>query len=524
SDIKSIQKYSLEFRKMLFNQVLIEEFPLLTIQVVSDLAYREFRTGNPSFSGWLEIYKELAEALNMDSKRLDCYTMLGGVYRYRGFIDEAYEYYNKALVIASKIGNKEFTASLLSNMADLEHTKGNLEKAEELCLTALSDPEISESKPSLYVNLAEVLIKKENYEEALKYLKKANEITNNQSAIVSLFCGYALTKTPGKDNFHEGIKFLEKGGLISEKTKNQRFLTIYYYLMGRVYLDSYDLSSAINSFEKCYSLAIMTEFQYVLLSQLYLAESYLHRYKISQLETDLSNSERYLANVITICQEQDLPILAEILFISAQILITLSEFVDASTVLNQAKELAEIHENYNLQKECEECLRRIQTGETKTFAKSITDITAVIESLSKKAYLKKTEHLPKTYFLSIFTNDGVRIYSYSFDEDLKINETLVSGLISAISNMSSEFFDSGLRGIDFEGKKILVESFGKFIGILVCDRDSFNARTKLYDYVRRFSKKYEDYEVSFSGDELLLHIQEEAEQMTTVIFSRIIKL
>jgi len=75
--------------------------------------------------------------------------------------------------------------------------------------------------------------------------------------------------------------------------------------MGRIYLDTYDLSSSIESFKKCYDLAIISEFQYVVLSQLYLAEAYLHRYKISKSDADLTNSERYLANVISICQEQD---------------------------------------------------------------------------------------------------------------------------------------------------------------------------------------------------------------------------
>ena len=520
SDVTSVQQYSKVFRTNLFDTVLIEKYPLLTLQIVSDLAYREFRTGDDTYSGWLEIYKELAEALNMDTKRLDCYTMLGGLYRFKGYLEEASEYYSKAIVIAEKIGNKEFIASLIANMADLEHTRGNLEKALSLCQEALKDPEISQSKPTIYVNIAEVLIKKEEFTQALEYLDKAQKLTNRNSPIVNLLYGYALTKIPGKGNLQEGIKYLEKGGSLSEKSKNQRWLTTYYYYMGRTYLDTYDLSSSIESFEKCYEMAIISEFQYVVLSQLYLAEAYLHRYKISQSEGDLTNSERYLANVISICQEQDLPILAEVLYISGQLLVALNEFVDAEYVFDQAMDLAEKNVNVPLAKKCENSILMIQSNEIEKPMAIIHEITDVINDLAKHSYIKKTKRMPQVYFLNIFTDEGSYIYSYYFNRQFPINDVLISGLISAIRTMSSEVFGSGLRGIDFEGKKLLVESFGRFCGILACDRDSFNARTKLYNYVQRFNQKFEDVYQNITAGQTLDHLQKEADLLVEIIFEK----
>jgi len=520
SDVQTVQQYSRVFRSNLFDTVLIEKYPLLTLQVVSDLAYREFRTGDEAYSGWLEIYKELAEALNMDTKRLDCYTMLGGLYRFKGYLEEASEYYGKAIVFAEKIGNKEFIASLIANMADLEHTRGNLEKALSLCQEALKDPEISQSKPTIYVNIAEVLIKQEKYGEALEYLDKAQNLTNRNSPIVNLLYGYSLTKIPGKGNLQEGIKYLEKGGNLSEKTKNQRWLTTYYYYMGRIYLDTYDLSSSIESFKKCYDLAIISEFQYVVLSQLYLAEAYLHRYKISKSDADLTNSERYLANVISICQEQDLPILAEVLYISGQLLVALNEFVDAEYIFEQARDLAEKNANFPLIEKCAKSVLMIQSNEIERPIAIIHEITDVINDLAKHSYLKKTKRMPQVYFLNIFTDEGSYIYSYYFNRQFPINDVLISGLISAIRTMSSEVFGSGLRGIDFEGKKLLVESFGRFCGILACDRDSFNARTKLYNFVQRFNQKFEDNYKNIKEGKTLEHFQKEADFLVDIIFEK----
>ena len=520
SDVQSVQKYSKEFRSMLFNTVLINDYPLLTLQVISDLAYREFRTGDEAYSGWLEIYKELAEALNMNTKRLDCYTMLGGLYRFKGYLEEASEYYSKAIVIAENIGNKEHIASLIANMADLEHTKGDLEKALFLCDEALKDPEISQTKPSIYITKSEVLIKQEHYEEAIKSLDKALQITGHKSPIINLLYGFALTKIPGKNNFNEGIKFIQKGGVLSEQSKNQRWLTSYYYYQGRVYLDTYDLSSAISFFEKCYELAILSEFQYVVLSQLYLAEAYLHRYKISQSENDLSQSERYLANVISICQEQELPILAEVLYISGQLLVALNELVDAEFLFIQAQELAEENKSYQLIHKCQMSIESIESNEIKKPMDIINEITDVINDLAKNSYIKKTKRMPQIYFLNIFTLEGNYVYSYYFNRIFTINDVLISGLVSAIRTMSSEVFGSGLRGIDFEGKRLLVESFGQFCGILACDRDSFNARTKLYNFVQRFNQKFEDSYSHVQDSLTKAMIQKEADLMVDIIFER----
>ena len=51
SDVPSVQKFARKFKDMLFDSVLIQEFPLLTLQVVSDLAYREFRSGDAAYEG-----------------------------------------------------------------------------------------------------------------------------------------------------------------------------------------------------------------------------------------------------------------------------------------------------------------------------------------------------------------------------------------------------------------------------------------------------------------------------------------
>ncbi|MBY9001176.1 MAG: tetratricopeptide repeat protein [Candidatus Heimdallarchaeota archaeon] len=502
---------------------MIQDYPLVTLQIVSDLAYREFRTGDESYEGWLEMYKELAEALNMDTKRLDCYTMLGGLYRFKGFLEDASEYYNKAFEIAEKVGNKEYTASLISNIADLEHTLGNLEKALLLCNNALKNPELSQSKPNLYINKAEILIKQEKYSEAIDNLKKIEQTSNRLSPLINILHGYSLTKLPGKEFLHDGMKYLEKGGYLSEQSKNQRWIASYYYYLGRTYLDNYDLSSSIEAFEKCYDYAIRSEFQYVVLSQLFLAESYLLRYKISQSDSDLTYSERYLANVIIICQEQELTILSDVLYLKGQLLIALGEYADAYSIFRQTKQIALENDNSLLAISCEKNIEMLDSENIDKEIVITNEITEVIKILSKRSYIKKTEKLPDIYFLNIFAEDGTSYYSHLFRDQTPINDVLLSAILSAVKTMSDEVFGTGLRGIDFEGKTLLVEGVGNFVGVLACERDSFNARTKLFNFMKRFNEKFAEH-TSVQADQATLEdIKKQADLLMKIIFEKTLK-
>ncbi|MHA1305088.1 MAG: tetratricopeptide repeat protein, partial [Candidatus Heimdallarchaeaceae archaeon] len=165
----NILKHAKQFRKDLFENVLVNQFPLLAIQLAGDLAYREYRTGDPEFSGWLEIYKELTEAFNMDTKRLDCYTILGGLYRYKGYLEEAAEYYKRAMELSEKIGNMTAYAELIAKIADFEHTRGNFDKALELCMDIIENPKFEgKVNTSIYINLGEILIKQQQYAKAIE--------------------------------------------------------------------------------------------------------------------------------------------------------------------------------------------------------------------------------------------------------------------------------------------------------------------------------------------------------------------
>jgi len=186
----------------------------------------------------------------------------------------------------------------------------------------------------------------------------------------------------------------------------------------------------------------------------------------------------------------------------------------------QAQDLAEENKSIPLVQKCQRSIDSIQANEVRKPMEIINEITDVINDLAKNSYIKRTKRMPQIYFLNIFTLEGNYVYSYYFNRIFTMNDVLISGLVSAIRTMSSEVFGSGLRGIDFEGKRLLVESFGKYCGILACDRDSFNARTKLYNFVQRFNHKFEDIHKNVIDSLTKTMIQKEADQMVDIIFEK----
>ncbi len=520
SDLKGIKKHARNFKHSLFQHSLLKGYSLVTIQVVSDLAYRELRTGDPDFIGWLEMYKELAEAFNMDTKRLDCYSMIAGLYQYKGYFQDAREYYDKAMDIAKKIGTKRYQTTLSTEIAELESASGNLGKSLELSKEALRSTSLDSSKSSIFINIADILIKQEKYSEAIEYLRKAEIITKPVSPIVKLLQGYALTKVPGKDNFNKGVELLEKGRALSEKSNNFRHLTVYYYLRGVSQLENYDLSSSIYSFEKCYSLSINTAFQYAMLSQLYLAEAYLHRFKISQLENDLNETKNYMANVITICHEQDLNILPNVLFIQGLILMILDEYADAENFLEQAEKIAVEKLGIDITSKIGDYLIIIGNPALIKTTKIINEITEMIRKLAKYSYVKRTEKIPDLKFLIVFTSKAEVSYSIVFDEDSLITDVLINGLITVMKTMSTSSFGQGLRGIDYEGNKLLIENYENHSAILACEKDSFNARAKLVDFLKRYHSNFDEILRKKPVELAKEQIKQQADELSEAVFMR----
>ena len=80
--------------------------------------------------------RDLVE-VDIDPINAVAYGNLGIVYRTRGELDKAEEFYHKALEINEALGHKEGMASQYGNLGIVYQTRGELDKAEEFYHKAL---------------------------------------------------------------------------------------------------------------------------------------------------------------------------------------------------------------------------------------------------------------------------------------------------------------------------------------------------------------------------------------------------
>jgi hypothetical protein len=92
------------------------------------------------------------------------------------------------------------------------------------------------------------------------------------------------------------------------------------------------------------------------------------------------------------------------------------------------------------------------------------------------------------YLLLVIDEGGLPLYSYNFSETEGMDDLLVSGLITAIINFSSEVLGKGidtLRSINHEGRAVIIEQQENIMAVLVADNETFEGRLQ----VRKFLKE-----------------------------------
>ncbi len=87
---------------------------------------------------------------------------------------------------------------------------------------------------------------------------------------------------------------------------------------------------------------------------------------------------------------------------------------------------------------------------------------------------------------------GHPAYSYYLSERFNADTVLISGLLSAISNFSSEIMnkESSLKTINYEGFTIIIEQGNQYAAVLVSDNETLDSRKKLRYFIYEFEEKF----------------------------------
>ncbi|MFW9890407.1 MAG: hypothetical protein ACFFER_19695, partial [Candidatus Thorarchaeota archaeon] len=320
----------------------------------------------------------------------------------------------------------------------------------------------------------------------------------------------------------EGEKAFDAGNVIMSYTR------------GVLLHQRMNLDDAIKLLEKSLTLAVAGDmFDYAIKSQVQLASVHLKRYQIHGDERDYKAAYNYSENLTQIAEEQNLaPGIVEALLLRAILKRTAKDIVGAKHDLLRAKALAlenelttvvnvinrEIDEVQSLEKTPLVVKRNL--SETPDIEESLDEVPGVFARLMDMELARKPIVVPvKIYRLVVMQpRVGLPIYTYDFDTEMEEASFLVYGLLSAVTSVGSEIFpDAGrIRSLSHEGKTIIMEHDGDYMGALIAEKENFRARISLSNFLKGFNEIYPSE--NWNGEMLSDEARQEADFLIAKTF------
>ncbi|MCU0443615.1 MAG: tetratricopeptide repeat protein [Microscillaceae bacterium] len=182
---------------------------------------------------------ELAQKINYPLGKALTINSLGNVYRLRGDLATATNYFNQALGLAKDLKNRTLEATAYHNLAITNFQQGNYPKALEFNLNALKIREAVQDLKGVSTtlnNISIVYIVQENYNLALEYAFKSlkiHEKSQNKAGYSSSYITVGLIyKYMG--NFAEASKYFEQALPIKEELQDRQSIGLIYGYMGEI--------------------------------------------------------------------------------------------------------------------------------------------------------------------------------------------------------------------------------------------------------------------------------------------------
>jgi serine phosphatase RsbU (regulator of sigma subunit) len=194
-----------------------------------------------------------AESLNSDRYKVQIFNSIANACSYQKMWDQAFVYYDKALVMANILGMQGKTGTILMNMGNVAYAKNYAKKDFDLSFRyfdsslkialAIHDTNLLSS---LYGNYALVYTDANKMPEALKMIEKGMELSRLKNAeedfiFLNYYAGraYAHMKQYDKATYHfeESIKY-------AKKLDDKDYISETYLCMAEMYDDMKDYKKA----------------------------------------------------------------------------------------------------------------------------------------------------------------------------------------------------------------------------------------------------------------------------------------
>lgn len=191
---------------------------------------------------WTNALRLSKTAANINPREHRCYLVSGDVYMDKMEYDKALQYYKYSLKVVPRV---KYLSEVYMKLGDAYMAMGEMNDAEEYYLKAISqeekNPDETLEKAQAYIKMAEFLMKQKNYKKAKEYIDLAFEQGDYlETRFLGLAKWYLGTGKPGK-----AIETAEKSYSIPNKGDVRLMRDDIEYLIAQAYSQKGDQRKAI---------------------------------------------------------------------------------------------------------------------------------------------------------------------------------------------------------------------------------------------------------------------------------------
>lgn len=210
----------------------------------------------------LEEALHIAHEINNKPLEARVLNNYGGMYRDRGDLAVALNYFELALAINEKLGDEVTQSVNLANIAYINYDLNDYENALEFalrCLPIFQQANDTQRLNSLYHILGNIYFKLERSAEALRYFEENLELSEPDTVMQGLAIS-GLGKVYYKMNdFENARQYLTDALQKSQMLENAEGQIICNFYIGRIHMDERDFRTALKYMERAFEMAVEYE-------------------------------------------------------------------------------------------------------------------------------------------------------------------------------------------------------------------------------------------------------------------------
>lgn len=392
----------------------------------------------------------------------DLFNTKGIIYWLLGNVKESQNNFQSFLSIMGKVGNKVKFTDALNNLGNVAIYKGELNVALDLHLQALESRVqlgMKNQVASSLGNIAEIYHYKGEYQKSLQNYLQSQELfeeTHNVLFLAKLY-HQLITLHLEYDQIEKALTVLDLlKGLQKEAPTNDYIQMIYNYSQGLIFktkerlLDKFH--AAINFNDIVNGPIIDNEIT---------VQAILNLTDILLLEIRLSNNELILEDINNYCikikniatSQNSIALLIQGYLLESKLKLLDYKITDAKVALGKAIFLAQQHGiikfEFLASQELDKLLQSEEEWEDlqerRAPLKDRLDLTGIEETLSSLTRKREEEFEVKRedpVLFIVLQKNGLPLFSSKFKQEIKMDNQLIGGFISAVNTFGQQIFSS----------------------------------------------------------------------------------